>query len=126
RFHATAIYASGGMVLSGDDLTKISNEKLAMLRKLQPPTGVAARFDDDSLRVGRMKTSGGGEVVCVFNWEEAAQRISFRLSRPSNVSDFWSEEKLGRHAGEFVIDQMPPHSARLLVVGAPTGGRSYK
>jgi len=126
RFHATAIYASGGMVLSGDDLTKISNEKLAMLRKLQPPTGVAARFDDDSLRVGRMKTSGGGEVVCVFNWEEAAQRISFRLSRPSNVSDFWSEEKLGRHAGEFVIDQMPPHSARLLVVGASLGGRPLR
>jgi len=126
RFHATAIYASGGMVLSGDDLTKISNEKLAMLRKLQPPTGVAARFDDDSLRVGRMKTSGGGEVVCVFNWEEAAQRISFRLSRPNNVSDFWSEEKLGRHAGEFVIDQMRPHSARLLVVGASLGGRPLR
>ena len=24
QFHATAIYASGGMILSGDDLTKIS------------------------------------------------------------------------------------------------------
>ena len=29
------IYASGGMILSGDDLTKISEQKLAMLRKLQ-------------------------------------------------------------------------------------------
>jgi alpha-galactosidase len=42
------------MLLSGDDLTKISAEKLAMLRKLQPPTGVAARFDDDSFRIGRI------------------------------------------------------------------------
>src|SRR4029079_174252 len=38
QFHATAIFASGGMILSGDDLTKISEHKLAMLRKLQPPT----------------------------------------------------------------------------------------
>ena len=30
QFHATAIYASGGMLLSGDDLTKISEPRLAM------------------------------------------------------------------------------------------------
>src|SRR6185295_3580230 len=34
EFHATAIYASGGMVLSGDDLTKIADERLVMLKKL--------------------------------------------------------------------------------------------
>ena len=39
RFHATVIYASGGMILSGDDLTTITPPRLAMLRKLQPPTG---------------------------------------------------------------------------------------
>ena len=39
------------MILSGDDLTKITAARLAMLRKLEPPTGVAARFDDDSLEV---------------------------------------------------------------------------
>ena len=38
RFHATVIYASGGMILSGDDLTTITPARLAMLRKLQPPT----------------------------------------------------------------------------------------
>ena len=54
-FHATAVYASGGLALSGDDLTKISDERLAMLRKLVPPTGVAAEFEDDSLRVGVIK-----------------------------------------------------------------------
>ena len=49
QFHATAIYASGGMVLSGDDLTKLPPARAAMLRKLLPPTGVAAAFDDASL-----------------------------------------------------------------------------
>ena len=64
RFHATAIYATGGMILSGDDLTKISAERLAMLRKLQPPTGQAARFADDSLRVGKIKFRIRRSSVC--------------------------------------------------------------
>src|SRR4029078_3102815 len=38
QFHAVAIYASGGIPLSGDDLTKISSDKLSMLRKLLPPS----------------------------------------------------------------------------------------
>jgi alpha-galactosidase len=112
-FHATAIYATGGMVLSGDDLTKISSERLAMLRKLQPPTGVAARFNDDSLRVGSIKFPDR-EVFCLFNWENLAQDLTFDLPRASNVSDFWTEEKLGRKMGSLSI-KVAPHSARVLV-----------
>jgi len=114
RFHATAIYATGGMILSGDDLTKISAEKLAMLRKLQPPTGQAARFADDSLRVGTIKLPDK-EILCLFNWDDASRRVSFDLSRARSVTDFWSGENLGKHSGVFTIDQMPAHSARLLV-----------
>ncbi len=32
-FHATSVYATGGMLLSGDDLTKMTPEKLALLKK---------------------------------------------------------------------------------------------
>jgi len=84
-----------------------------MLRKLQPPTGVAARFADDSFRVGTIKLPGR-ECFCLFNWENAAQKISFRLPRTTLVTDFWSGENLGRHSGEFAIE-IPPHSARLLL-----------
>ncbi len=45
RFHATPIMASGGLVLSGDDLSTLPADRLAMLKKLLPPTGVAAEFD---------------------------------------------------------------------------------
>jgi len=113
RFHATAIYATGGMILSGDDLTKISAERLAMLRKLQPPTGKAARFADDALRVGTIRTSGQ-EIFCLFNWENPPQQISVHLSRARRITDFWSGENLGRHTGDFV-SEVPGHSARLLV-----------
>jgi alpha-galactosidase len=113
QFHATAIYASGGMLLSGDDLTKISPEKLAMLRKLQPPTGVAARFEDDSFQVGRMKL-GAREVTSILNWSNTPQNISIRLKRRSHITDFWTDTSLGTHSGTFEIKDMPARSGRLL------------
>jgi alpha-galactosidase len=113
QFHATAIYASGGMLLSGDDLTTISQPRLAMLKKLLPPTGVAAEFDDDSLRVGTVKLANT-RMVSVFNWDDKPQTISFRLPEPAVVTDYWTGNALGRHEGTFRIQQMPARSARLL------------
>ncbi|PYT05535.1 MAG: alpha-galactosidase [Acidobacteria bacterium] len=114
QFHATAVYASGGMLLSGDDLTKIPAERLAVLKKLLPPTRAAADFDDDSLRVG-VASRPGARAVCLFNWTDAPQSISFRLPAACQISDYWSGEQLGRHEGEFALKDMPSHSARLLV-----------
>ena len=69
RFHATAIFASGGMILSGDDLTTITPARLAMLRKLQPPTGRAARFADTAMHVGVVDL-GDRQAHCLFNWSD--------------------------------------------------------
>lgn len=115
QFHATAVYASGGMVLSGDDLTVIPAERLSMLRKLLPPTRAAADFDDDTLRVGIVNRSGS-RAVCLFNWSDAPQSIAFRLPAACHVSDYWSGEDLGRHEGSLTLNDIRPHSARLLVV----------
>jgi alpha-galactosidase len=115
QFHATAIYASGGMLLSGDDLTKISAEKLSMLRKLQSPSSVAARFEDDSFRVGRMPVGRRREIISVLNWDDAPQSISFRTKGSCHVIDFWTDADLGTHAGTFEIKNMPGRSGRLLI-----------
>jgi alpha-galactosidase len=114
QFHATAVYASGGMLLSGDDLTKISAKKLAMLRKLQPPTGVAARFEDDSFRVGRMRV-GKREVLSVLNWTDAPQDLSIRLKKRCRVTDFWSDSVFGSQSGRLEITNMPARSGWLFV-----------
>src|SRR5262245_64124538 len=34
QFHATAVYATGGLILSGDDLTTLAPARAAMLKKL--------------------------------------------------------------------------------------------
>jgi len=114
QFHATAIYASGGMVLSGDDLTKISQEKLAMLRKLQPPAGVAARFDDDSFSVGRIGLANR-EVVSVLNFTDTPRMVSVRLARRSRITELWSGADLGTHSGTFELKAVAPHSGQLLI-----------
>lgn len=114
QFHATVIYASGGMVLSGDDLTKISSERLAMLKKLLPPTRVAASFEDDSLRVGVINQKDT-RIVCLFNWEDAPQTISFELPKKSTITDYWNGENFGTQTGVFTVKNMPPRSARLFV-----------
>ena len=114
KFHATTIYATGGMLLSGDDLTTIGPEGLSMLRQMQPPTGVAARFSDDSLRVGTVKLANR-QLFFLLNWENTPQTISFQLTRASELHDYWTGESLGRHEGSFAVKDIPPHSARLLV-----------
>ena len=113
QFHATSIYASGGMLLSGDDLTKMPPDRLAMLQKLLPPTGVAAEFEDDSLRIGVTKLRDR-RMVSLFNWDDTPQAFSFELPEASRVTDYWTGEDLGRHEGRFAVASIAPHSARLL------------
>jgi alpha-galactosidase len=117
RFHATAIYASGGMLLSGDDLTKVAPETLARLRKLQPPTGAAARFADDSLEVGTVEQRNR-RLVFLLNWSDAPRTLSFTLDRPQRLVELWSGDDLGTRAAGPVSLTLPAHAGRVLVCTA--------
>ena len=114
QFHATALYATGGMLLSGDDLTQLPPGRLKILKKLLPPTGVAARFDDETLRIGTV-TLPDRYVLCLFNWQDAPQTLSVRLPHPCDLQDFWTDAGLGIRHDVFNTGVMAPHSARLLV-----------
>lgn len=114
RFHATAIYASGGMILSGDDLTTITPSRLAMLRKLQPPTGKAARFADLKMEVGDVDLGGGRRAVCLFNWSDEARSLTFSLSRAQRVRELWTDEDLGSRSGRVSIT-VPPRGGRVFI-----------
>jgi alpha-galactosidase len=129
QFHATAIYAAGGMVLSGDDLKSLPPPRAAMLRKLLPPTGVAAKFSEADLRVGIM-TLPDATMICAFNWDDHAGQVVVDLDTGANqpassleprarqtgarlVMDFWTGEAVP-HDGHRVTLTLPPRSARLL------------
>jgi len=116
QFHATAIYATGGMVLSGDDLTAIAPARAAMLRKLLPPTGVAAEFDDATLQIGTIELRDA-RMICLFNWDDERRTLVVPIGRPSAVTDYWTDAPLGRRTASFPIE-LAPRSARLLKVSS--------
>jgi alpha-galactosidase len=113
-FHATAIYASGGMVLSGDNLASLSDEKLATLRKLLPPTDQPASFDDASCRIGRIESEDHLKL-CLFNWDDTPSDMTVALPGSYLVHDFWTGEELGQHQQMLQIRGLAAHAARLLV-----------
>ena len=56
---------AGGMVLSGDDITKMSPEKINLLKNLLPLTGVSAEFEDFSFQIGKIELKDK-LIVCLF------------------------------------------------------------
>ena len=114
RFHATAIYASGGMVLSGDDLTQIDPARLKMLRTLEPPAGVAATFADESMRAGIIELPGR-TVIALLNWDDQPATLTISLRGAHQVRELWTGDDRGRHPGGALATTVPAHGGRLLV-----------
>jgi alpha-galactosidase len=110
-FHAAATYATGGMLLSGDDLTQITPQRKALLDKLRP-TGVAAAFNPD-FRIGRM-TLDSREILFALNWDDAPADTEFRLPRPARLRDLFTGEDLGTHKEVFRLSGQAGRSARVL------------
>ena len=114
RFHASLVEATGGMLLAGDDLTKLAPKRLAMLRKLVPSSGVAARFEDERFELGVQELDGSTRYV-LLNWTDAPLTRRVPLREPSELRDFWSDIELGTFEREFELSA-PPHGARIVVV----------
>jgi alpha-galactosidase len=113
RFLASAAMATGGLVLSGDDLSTLPADRLAMLKKLLPPTGVAAEFDDENLRIGTVKLKDR-TLICVFNWGGEEAKIPVKLARTGAVTDLWSGQDYGRQTSVEV--SLKAHEGTVLVV----------
>ena len=64
-FHATLIHATGGMVLTGDDMRTYGDLEKSRLAELCPPSGKAMRFDSEDFSIGR---SEDGTSVALLNW----------------------------------------------------------
>ena len=114
RFHSTMAVAAGGLVLSGDDLSTLPSDKLVMLKKLLPATGVAAEFDDQNLKVGVVRLKDR-TLLCAFNWENRHVMMPVKLPKPGRVTDLWSGQDYGRRE-TFVGVEMAPHEGTVLVV----------
>lgn len=113
QFYASYILASGGMVLSGDVISDLTEEQTGTLRKLLSLMGKAAVFDTEEMSAGRIQREGE-TLICLFNDGDSERAFLMKLEKKSRVIDFWLEEELGIwEKGEYIVNIFP-HSARVL------------
>ena len=113
-FHATSIHAVGGLILSGDKAELLNDKELGILRKLLEPTGKGASFLNTKMETG-ITDMGDKQYYYFFNWGDEPTDLSVQLKTKSHLIDFWTDEDLGVHEGEYSIKEMAPHSARLIL-----------
>jgi len=116
EFHASVILATGGLVLSGDDVPKLNMAQIGTIKKLLPPSGVAAQFTDGAFSVGTAVVKGQTRVF-LLNWTDKPVTRTFSMKNMAELTDFWSGEKLGVKSGDVQLE-LPPRSARVLVYRA--------
>ena len=89
-------------------------ESSAMFKEQRSDTGVAAEFEDETLRVGvtRMKDRS---LVSVFNWNERPEKFPVKLPRAGEVTDLWSGHNYGRRQGVLEVE-LKAHERTVLVV----------
>ncbi len=116
EFHKAFGVACGGMVLGGDLLTDMSDKSIDVMKRLLPPTGVAAKFDDLTFKVGRVYKDGK-MILTLFNWTEQPQQTDIPLDQEYAMQDFWTDEDLGTHKGLYSVT-LPPHAGRVITCSA--------
>jgi len=86
RAHWTSIYMTGGIFLTGDDLTALPAERLTIMQNLGRPEGFAPRFDNPDLSF--IDTENGPKAA--FNWTDDSRTVTLTGPRGSLWKDHWT------------------------------------
>lgn len=115
RFNAAYTLASGGMVLSGDDVSNLTNENIELLRRLLPPTEYAAEFEDTTFTVGRANINDKEQLIYVFNFDDHEKRVTVKLDHKVEIYDILLNKHLGIAEGELTFKELKAHDAVALL-----------
>ena len=114
-FNAAYTMASGGMVLSGDDISTLSCENVALLKRLLPPTNVSAEFDDTTFTIGRARLSEEKSIIYIFNFEDFERDINVAIDERVQIFDLLANKELGIFENEIKFNCFKAHDARVLI-----------
>lgn len=109
RYHRTALFATGGMMLCGDDMTQYDEAHFALMRKMRPQKAV--RFSDHGKRSGAVEVDGRSYLF-FFNDSDAPRRFTADAAVP--LKDYWTDEPVSHEGGTLEV-LVPPHDAMLLI-----------
>lgn len=126
---ATIFGMSGGPIMLGDDIDRMAEERLALIKKVFPRTDTIATpvdlFDapfPDYPKIFTIHVDAGWDewdVVAVLNYDDDVRTETIPLTKLGldsteeyTIWEFWNEQYLGTITGEL-RPVIPPHSARL-------------
>ena len=128
RVRCAWLVFSGGVVALGDDLTKTSADRMAMIPKCLPSYDVAARpldmFTHIPSRVWDLHVQKGGNdyhAAALFNFDEQVQEVAIPLNRLGMADaecmgwEFWTETPLHPVDGAIRV-AVPPHDSRVVAI----------
>jgi alpha-galactosidase len=119
---------SGGLLVSGDEPSRLSPERRRWLSLLTPVLSPGGRALDllerempELYQLPLSAPWGSWQVVLVANWQDRPRRKSLELARlglptdrPLHVFDFWGRRCI-RHTGPVLeLGELAPHASRLL------------
>ncbi len=125
---STTIFGlNGGQIMLGDDVARLTEERVRLLRMVFPRLPEAARsldlFDTPEPDYPKffhlpVKTAWDQwDLYAVFNYGREPLTQTIPLVRPSIAWDFWNERDLGAVSGAWPVT-VPAGSVRLLRVSA--------
>lgn len=117
-FHATAIHAVGGLMLGSDKAYDMNAVSLDYLGKLVMSTGRSATFEDMRFHVGVTLIAGRTFYHC-FNWDDTPVDRMLHLPHRCRLTNYWTNDDLGVHEGDYLVKGLPARSACLLVSTSP-------
>jgi alpha-galactosidase len=130
---AAVVALSGGMLFVGDDVSRVESERLDLLSRLIPPSGVAAEVRGplvnrmpSRLHLRVQRPWGSWSIVGLANWldQPSAVRFNpheFELDGAYHVVDLWRGDYLGLHSGALDLGMLEPHALRLLSIHPDLG-----
>jgi alpha-galactosidase len=117
-FHASVVHAIGGLVLLGDKYANLSEKQFVVIRKALNPAGKGAQFNNDRFETGVMDL-GKEQYYYFFNWDqEKPVSLKIKLKSKALLKDYWQDTTLGIHQGEYEVNDLPPHSAKIIKASA--------
>ena len=114
-FNAAYTVASGGMVLSGDDVSKLKPENIELLRRLLPPSKYAAEFENGNYSLGTAVLSETKTAYYIFNFEDEPMDIEIPLRGRVMAYDTIEDKELGVFENKIIMNGIRPHLGKILI-----------
>ncbi len=112
-FHSALLYATSGMILSGDDLTKITPERRAILTRVAAKKFEQFEFDNDRFELGTAQSKDKTEWV-LLNWTDSPVSRTINLTSESTLTDVLLGTEIGTQKAGPLTMMLPPRSGRVL------------